>query len=112
MNHSKKVIFSWSFLLGLALVAPTALPAGGGERYLPAIRRRQVNEPLIAQEGFNVFVSPLSAAPTLRKAKQGTPLKILRTWRSSDGSKWLYVQYFAMQNNLLSETPIRGWLNA
>ena len=106
------VIVSWSCLLGLALFTPTALPAGGSEKYFSVIRRRHANEPLIAHEGCQIFVSPFSVSPALLRLKQGTPLRVLRSWQSSDGSYWIYVEAFSETKNFLRDELIRGWLNA
>jgi hypothetical protein len=39
----------WAALLGFALLAPAALPAGGGDRRLPEVRRRERGaEPLVS----------------------------------------------------------------
>ena len=41
MNHSATVMLRWSWLLGVSLFGPVALPAGGAERRLPQVRRQQ-----------------------------------------------------------------------
>jgi hypothetical protein len=34
-------LLRWSWLLGVALLAPAALPAGGADRRQPEVRRRE-----------------------------------------------------------------------
>jgi len=96
----------------MALFAPVALPAGGAGRHLPVIRKREVSDPLIAKDVCSIFVSPLVAAPPLRELKQGTPLKVLRSWQAEDGSFWLYVQVLSVKVDFLNISSGRGWLNA
>ncbi len=107
-----RALFRWSCLLGFALLAPAALPAGGGERHLPLIRRREASDPLIAKDGCSIFVSPFAVAPPLRQLKDGTPLKVLRSWQDQDGSFWLYVQVLSKKADFLNTSCGRGWLNA
>ena len=103
-------LFRWSCLLGLALLAPAALPAGGGERYLPVIRKREAGDPLIAKDGCSICVSPFVVAPALRELKEGTPLKVLRSWQDEDGFFWLYVQVLSEKADFLNTSSSRGWL--
>ena len=87
-------LLRWSWLLGVALMAPADLPAGGAERRQPQIRRRAGSGPLHTPAETALQLSPLSVAPRLRP---------LRRWTDADGQAWLQVQ-------TLSGDPQRGWI--
>ncbi|MFM9110072.1 MAG: SH3 domain-containing protein [Prochlorococcaceae cyanobacterium] len=96
----------WATLLGLALLAPVALPAGGGERRLPQVRRREsLREPLLSQVGADLQVAPRRPAPVLAEVDAGQPLRLLRSWWAPDGRRWLRVEA-----RLQGGRPARGWL--
>ena len=111
MNRSATVMLRWGWLLGVSLFGPVALPAGGAERRLPQIRRQQGSDPLLSAENCMLQGSPHVAAPVLRKLETGTPLQLLRRWRSEDGSDWIQVQ--VASGSVLSATTEqqRGWIH-
>ncbi|MGB5241309.1 MAG: SH3 domain-containing protein [Prochlorococcaceae cyanobacterium] len=99
------------WLLGFALIAPAALPAGGAERRSPELRRRQGQEPWLV-DGLSATdlalrCSPHHQAPCLIHLEQGEPLRLLRTWSEPGGRRWLQVQ---AQTSLQGAGPCRGWL--
>ena len=96
-------LLRWSWLLGVALMAPAALPAGGGERRQPQVRRREGAGPMHTAGNTVLQLSPLAVAPRLRTLAPGTSLRFIRHWSASDGQDWLQVQ-------TLSGDPQRGWL--
>ena len=86
----------WAALLGFALVAPAALPAGGADGRLPELRRRQSQrEPLLSPAGQALRCAPRHQAPVIRRAELGMPLRVLRAWRSPAGERWLQVELAA-----------------
>ena len=93
----------WSWLLGVALIAPATLPAGGADRRQPQPRRRAVSGPLHTISDQPLRLSPLAVAPRLSTLKAGSSLRLLRRWSSADGQDWLHVQ-------TLSGEQHRGWL--
>jgi hypothetical protein len=94
----------WAALLSFALVAPAALPAGGGDRRLPELRRRQgTAEPLLATTGQCLHCAPQQQAPVITPVALGEPLRVLRSWCSTRGERWLQVQ--------LAGNGRRGWLS-
>ena len=93
----------WGWLLGVALMAPAALPAGGSERRQPQVRRRQGSGPLHTTERGVLRSSPVAVAPALNDLSIGTPCRLLRRWPGDDGHDWLHVQ-------VLSGDQQRGWL--
>ena len=99
---------SWRLaaLLGLALIAPAALPAGGAERRQPELRRRQAGDPLLATGPLALRTAPRQQAPALTRLEAGEPLELLRSWWSPSGRRWLQVQTAAGP----AGAPRRGWL--
>ena len=102
------VLPSWRLaaLLGLALIAPAALPAGGAERRQPELRRRQAGDPLLATGPLALRTAPRQQAPALARLEAGDPLELLRSWWSPSGRRWLQVQTAAGP----AGSPRRGWL--
>ena len=92
----------WAALLGFALIAPVALPAGGGDRRLPELRRRSVGEPLLSTRRQTLQAAPERRAPALAQLPADQPLRVVRSWRSASGERWLQVEAEAR----------RGWVVA
>ncbi len=105
-------VLTWCCLLGVSLLAPTTLPAGGGQRQQPEIRRRDGSEPFLSGNGYFLRSSPLSSAPIIGTLKVGTPLRVVHCWQSEDGSHWLHVRTQLVHKESFAQTVIRGWLNA
>jgi hypothetical protein len=96
----------WATLLGFALLAPAALPAGGGDRRLPEVRRRESSrEPLLSVASSSLHSSPQRHAPVLAHLEPGSPLRVLRHWFAPDGRRWLQVEAVREVRQ-----PSRGWL--
>ena len=96
----------WAALLGFALLAPAALPAGGGELRLPEVRRRERGlEPLLSQSCMSLHCAPEHQAPVLAQVDSGVPLRVLRHWLSPGGRPWLRVEA-----TTLAGEATRGWL--
>lgn len=101
---------SWQALalLGFALVSPAALPAGGGDRRQPEVRRRRTAaEPLLSAAGLNLRCAPASRAPVLAQVESGESLRVLQQWFSPEGARWLRVQARGRVGH-----PARGWLRS
>ena len=96
-------VLRWSWLLGVALMAPAALPAGGADRSQPQPRRRLAYGTLQTSSEQPLRLSPLAVAPRLSTLKAGSSLRLLRRWSTADGQDWLHVQ-------TLSGDQRRGWL--
>ncbi len=99
-------LWRWAALLGLALLAPAGLPAGGADPRLPQVRRR-INqaEPWLS-EGQALRASPATQAPVLQPLERGIPLRVVRRWLSPSGHTWLQVEL----SGATSGRPSRGWL--
>jgi hypothetical protein len=68
----------WAWVLGFALIAPAALPAGGADRRQPAVRRRLAAEPLLVADSVALRSAPRRHAPALVALQPGEPLRLLR----------------------------------
>ena len=99
----------WTWLLGIALVVPTTLPAGGAQESIIQNRKNNVGSPIIALKDFNLLSSASKNSSILTRVKAGTPVKILKVWDSSDREKWLLVNISIQDFNQLFYK--RGWVN-
>ena len=99
----------WTWLLGIALVVPTTLPAGGAQESIIQNRKNYVGSPIIALKDFNLLSSASKNSSILTRVKAGTPVKILKIWDSSDREKWLLVNISIQDFNQLFYK--RGWVN-
>jgi len=95
-------------VLGFALVAPAALPAGGADCRPVEVRRRQGREPLLATGCVALRCAPEQQAPVLTQPPSGEPLQVVRRWRSPRGRRWFQVQ----TNPRVGEVGRRGWIAA
>ena len=102
---STSSVLRWSWLLGVALMAPAALPAGGADRKEPQLRRRVASGSFHTTCDLPLQLGPLAVAPRLYTLKAGSSLRLLRRWSAADGQDWLHVQ-------TLSGEQRRGWLRA
>ena len=99
----------WTWLLGIALVVPTTLPAGGAQESIIQNRKNNVGSPILALKDFNLLSSASKNSSILTRVKAGTPVKILKIWDSSDREKWLLVNILIQDFNQLFYK--RGWVN-
>ena len=99
----------WTWLLGIALVIPTTLPAGGAQESIIQHRKNNMGSPIIALKDFNLFSSAHTNSSVVTSVKAGTPVKILKTWDSTNHGKWLLVNIPIHDFNQLFYK--RGWVN-
>ncbi|MFO7628110.1 MAG: SH3 domain-containing protein [Prochlorococcaceae cyanobacterium] len=97
-------VWRWAALLGLALLAPADLPAGGLQRRLPEVRRRQAGDPLLTTGRCVLHRAPDCQAPSLVEIPADSRLDWLRTWEAPGGQRWLQVAALA------SGRIRRGWV--
>ena len=96
----------WAAVLGLALLVPAGLPAGGGERRSPDLRRRESRrEPLLSGSLCALRCAPRRQAPVLAQLEAGVPLRVLRCWQGPDGACWWRVEGAPVGGR-----SARGWL--
>ena len=102
-------LFRWSWILGIALFVPVALPAGGAHirRRVEIIISDNSSANFFAGENCLLQVSPMDEAKTSRKLTLGTPLKALQSWKSLDGKEWLLVKTSFPE---FSRSFKRGWI--
>ena len=92
-------------LLGLALVAPAGLPAGGADRRSPEVRRRaSAREPVLTATSTELRCAPQHQAPALMAVASDSPLRVLRSWLEPSGQRWLLVEWAGPEGSR------RGWL--
>ena len=103
-------VVRWGCVLGMALFAPVTLPAGGGELHKPAVLKRERSSPLLVSDQCVLRSSPFVVAPALIKLKNGTPLRVLRSWESVDGDNWIQVQILSLDFSAVGMSARRGWM--
>ena len=99
----------WTWLLGIALVVPTSLPAGGAQESLIQHRKNNNGSPIIALKDFNLLASASKNSSILTRVKAGTPVRLLKSWDSADSGEWLLVNILINDYNQLFDK--RGWVN-
>ena len=99
----------WTWLLGISLVIPTTLPAGGAQESIIETRKYHIGSPLIALKEFNLLSSTSNSSSILSRVKVGTPVNVIKSWYSNDGERWLLVNVVNQDFNQLFYR--RGWVN-
>ena len=99
----------WTWLLGISLIVPTSLPAGGSQKSNIHHRENNIGEPLIALNDFNLFSSASNYSSVLTRVQAGTPVNVLKVWDSTESGKWLLVN--VMSQNFYQLFYKRGWVN-
>ena len=98
----------WTWLLGIALVIPTTLPAGGAQESIIQHRKNNIGSPIIALREFNLLSSASNTSSVLTSVQLGTPVNVVRVWDSSDNGKWLLVD--VLSQNFYQLFLRRGWV--
>ena len=99
----------WTWLLGLSLLVPTSLPAGGSQKSIIQVRENNIGSPLIALKDFNLLSSASNDSSILTIVKSGTPVDVLKVWDSTSKGKWLLVNVLSQDFYQLFNK--RGWVN-
>ena len=81
----------WTWLLGISLVVPTTLPAGGAQISSIQQRKNNITSPIIALKEFNLLSSASNNSSILTRVKAGTPVNVMKVWKSNSSGKWLLV---------------------
>ena len=108
---SIRSLIGWGLLLSFALLGPVSLPAGGGSLSRNFVRRSEESAPHFAGDLCELRVSPNADSTSLRVIPAGTPLRVLRSWHSSDGHYWLQVQVLSFHFDELLGSVTRGWVH-
>ena len=98
----------WIWLLGISLILPTSLPAGGSQKSIIQHRQNNIGSPLISLKDFNLLSSASKNSSILTSVKSGTPVKVLKTWDSTYSGQWLLVHILIQDFNQLFIK--RGWV--
>ena len=99
----------WTWLLGISLLVPATLPAGGAQKSIIQHRENNIGSPLIALKEFNLLSSAENDSYILTSVQAGTPFHILRVWDDGKQSgKWLLVNVINQQFDQLFYK--RGWV--
>ena len=99
----------WTWLLGISLVVPTSLPAGGSQESIIQQRENKIGSPLIALKDFNLLSSACLNSSLICKVQLGTPVEVLKVWDKTDNGKWLLVNVLTQDFHQLFYK--RGWVN-
>ena len=99
----------WTWLLGISLVVPTSLPAGGSQKSIIQNRENNIGTPLIAFKDFNLLSSASSDSSIINRVEAGTPVNVLKVWDSNDGRRWLLVDVLSQSYYQLFYK--RGWID-
>ena len=99
----------WIWLLGISLVVPTSLPAGGSQKSIIQHRENNIESTLIALKDFNLLSSATINSSIVSRVHSGTPVDVLNVWDSNDSGKWLLVNVLSQNFNQFFYK--RGWVN-
>ena len=99
----------WTWLLGISLVVPTTLPAGGAQKSNIQHRESNIRSPIIALTEFNLLSSASNNSSVLTRVKAGTPVNILKVWDGNDREKWLLVN--VLSQDFYQFFYKKGWVN-
>ncbi len=99
----------WTWLLGISLVVPTSLPAGGSQKSMIQHRENNIGSPLIALKDFKLLSSVSNDSSILTRVQAGTPVNILKVWYANDNCQWLLVNVMSEDFDQLFYK--RGWVN-
>jgi len=99
----------WIWLLGISLVVPTSLPAGGSQKTIIHNRENNIGSPLISLKAFNLRSSASFNSSILSRVESGTPVDVLKVWDSTETGQWLLVNVITQNSYQLFYK--RGWVN-
>tara|TARA_B100000945_G_C20396475_1_gene605122 strand:- start:1525 stop:1863 length:339 start_codon:yes stop_codon:yes gene_type:complete len=99
----------WTWLLGIALVVPTTLPAGGAQKSNIQQRKNNISSPIISLKEFNLLSSASNNSSILTRVKAGTPVNVMKVWDSHESGKWLLVN--VLSQDFYQFFYKKGWVN-
>ena len=99
----------WTWLLGISLVVPTSLPAGGSQKSIIQHRENNIESTLISLKDFDLLSSATLNSSIVSRVDSGTPVDVLKVWDSNDSGKWLLVNVLSQNFNQFFYK--RGWVN-
>ena len=108
MNFISTLIV-WTWLLGIALVVPTTLPAGGAQKSIIQHRKNNFASPIIAMKELNLLSSASHNAAILTRVKAGTPVNVIKVWENNNSEKWFLVNVLC--RDYYQFFYRKGWVN-
>tara|TARA_B100000700_G_scaffold313990_1_gene399908 strand:- start:1276 stop:1614 length:339 start_codon:yes stop_codon:yes gene_type:complete len=99
----------WIWVLGISLLIPISLPAGGVQKAIIEERKNKISSPLIALKEFNLLATINDNTSILSRVKSGTPVKVVQVWESPKSETWLLVNVMTSSSHQLFLK--RGWVN-
>ena len=99
----------WTWLLGIALVVPTTLPAGGAQKTNIHYEKNHNGSPVMSLKEFNLLSSASDNSHVLTRVNAGTPVNVLRVWNTTNNGTWLLVNVLSQDFYQLFYK--RGWVN-
>tara|TARA_Y100001968_G_scaffold158296_1_gene144731 strand:- start:1150 stop:1488 length:339 start_codon:yes stop_codon:yes gene_type:complete len=108
MNFISTLIV-WTWLLGIAIVLPATLPAGGAQKSIIQSRKNIIGSPIIALKEFNLLCSASKKSSVLTRVETGTPVNVLRVLDTNDNGQWLLVKIISQE--FYQFFYKRGWVN-
>ncbi len=99
----------WTWLLGISLVVPTSLPAGGSRKLIIQHRENNIESTLISLKDFDLLSSATLNSSIVSRVDSGTPVYVLKVWDSNESGKWLLVNVLSQNFNQFFYK--RGWVN-
>ena len=108
MNLISKFII-WTWLLGISLVIPTTLPAGGAQKSIIERKENHIGSPLIAIKDFNLLSSASQKSSSLTTINAGTPFEVIKVWDDNESGKWLLISVLSQDFYQLFKK--RGWVH-
>ena len=98
----------WTWMLGISLIVPTSLPAGGFQKSIIQYRENNIGTPIIALKDFNLLTSASSNSSTSTRVAAGTPVQVIKVWESNENKNWLLVSVLCHNCDQLFYR--RGWV--
>ena len=99
----------WTWILGISLVIPTSLPAGGFQKSIIHYRKNNVGAPLIAMKDCNLLSSASIDSSILTRIEAGSPVDVLKVWETNNSGRWLLVNVICTNFSQLFYK--RGWIH-
>ena len=98
--------------MGIALLVPVGLPAGGGITSKKVVLINKNESLLVSSNSLALLSSPNTRAPILRQIEEGTPISILRFFQDNNGMNWTQIKVSSIELTKVKSIPRRGWVQS
>ena len=99
----------WIWVLGISLLIPTSLPAGGLQKSIIEKRENSFTSPLIAFKEFKLLSGVTKSSSVLTTVQPGAAVEVLKSWESPHSGRWLLVNVLSQDFYQLFYK--KGWVN-